>query len=105
MELLEYGEAEKSSSSLGFMELLSMQDFGPSLFDLLQGTLIPSVQLQVEPLPQDHSPELFLNPPTTPNSSSISSESTAGQNDEQTKEIVDGEEEEEEEENHKTKKL
>ncbi|KAL0371561.1 UNVERIFIED_CONTAM: WRKY transcription factor 71 [Sesamum angustifolium] len=103
MELLGYGEAEKSSS-LGFMELLSMQDFGPSVFDVLQGALIPS--LQVEPLLQADSPEVFMNAPTTPNSSSISSESTAGQNDEQTKEVVDGEEEEEEEENiHKTKKL
>ncbi|KAL0420147.1 UNVERIFIED_CONTAM: WRKY transcription factor 71 [Sesamum radiatum] len=103
MELLGYGEAEKSSS-LGFMELLSMQDFGPSVFDVLQGALIPS--LQVEPLLHADSPEVFMNAPTTPNSSSISSESTAGQNDEQTKEVVDGEEEEEEEENiHKTKKL
>ncbi|KAK4406914.1 WRKY transcription factor 71 [Sesamum angolense] len=104
MELLGYGEAEKSSS-LGFMELLSMQDFGPSVFDVLQGALIPS--LQVEPLLQADSPEVFMNAPTTPNSSSISSESTAGQNDEQTKEVVvDGEEEEEEEEEniHKTKK-
>ncbi|KAL0459789.1 UNVERIFIED_CONTAM: WRKY transcription factor 23 [Sesamum latifolium] len=107
MELLDYCEAEKSSS-LGFMELLSMQDFGPSVFDVLQGTtLIPSVQVQVEPLLQHDSPELFINAPTTPNSSSISSESTAAQNDEQTKDVVDGEEEEEEEEegNHKTKKL
>ncbi|KAL0389735.1 UNVERIFIED_CONTAM: WRKY transcription factor 71 [Sesamum calycinum] len=83
MELLGYGEAEKSSS-LGFMELLSMQDFGPSVFDVLQGALIPS--LQVEPLLHADSPEVFMNAPTTPNSSSISSESTAGQNDEQTKE-------------------
>lgn len=109
LELLEYCEGEKSSS-LGFMELLSMQDFGPSVFDVLQGS-VPSVE--VEPLlhSNQNSKELqqlqesseVLNAPATPNSSSISSECSAGQNDEQTKEVVDGEEEEEE--NHKAKKL
>ncbi|KAI3449376.1 hypothetical protein Pfo_006041 [Paulownia fortunei] len=105
-ELLEYSGGEKGCS-LGFTELLNMQDFGPSVFDALQAS-VPSVEplihsTQNSKIQLQDSSEV-LNAPATPNYSSISSESSAGQNDEQTKEVVGGEEEEEEEESQKTKK-
>ncbi|KAK6120145.1 hypothetical protein DH2020_046051 [Rehmannia glutinosa] len=108
-QLTEYSVCE-NGSSLGFMELLNMQDFGGpnSVFDVLQTSVVPS---SVGPT-RDSKLEVIretsevLNAPATPNYSSISSESSGGQNDhhEQTKEVVDGEEEEEEE-NQKTKKM
>ncbi|KAL7151055.1 hypothetical protein ABFS83_04G005400 [Erythranthe nasuta] len=114
-ELLEYSEeAEKSCSSLGFMELLNMQqDFGggggppSSVFDVLQQPTHVTTTNCVEPSNNNHiqdSSDHVLNAPPTPNYSSISSESSGGQNDEQTKEGVEEDEEDEEEENHKTKK-
>lgn len=89
---------EGDKSSLGFMELLGMQDFSPSMFDVLQ---VPSM---VQPAASNpvvtkvESPEA-LNQPATPNSSSISSASSEALNDELVK-VADNEEEEQQ----KTKK-
>ncbi|KAF2309705.1 hypothetical protein GH714_004688 [Hevea brasiliensis] len=83
---------EGDKSSLGFMELLGMQDFSASVFDMLQ---VPSV---VQPAASNpvakkmESPEV-LNQPATPNSSSISSASSDALNDEPVK-VADNEEEE-----------
>ncbi|KAJ4829241.1 hypothetical protein Tsubulata_016567 [Turnera subulata] len=87
-------EADKSSS-LGFMELLGMQDYlSPSLLDMLQ---VPSStsSVLVHPTPpaaasgpvsvtKVESPEVVSNnnQPATPNSSSISSASSEALNDE-----------------------
>ncbi|CAA2999851.1 probable WRKY transcription factor 23 [Olea europaea var. sylvestris] len=83
------------NGSLGFMELLGVQDYGPSVLDMLQ--VIPN-QNQTSTVDQESSE--VLNTPATPNFSSISSESSGGggQNDEQAKEVVDEEDDEEEEE-------
>jgi len=66
------GEMISSSSSLGFMELLGIQDFpaGHSIFDL------------PPPTPMSYPPESseVLNLPATPNESSISSSSTEAPN-------------------------
>ncbi|KAL2535220.1 putative WRKY transcription factor 23 [Forsythia ovata] len=105
-ELMDYS-AEGEKSSIGFMELLNMQDFEPSVLDMLH-VPVPSV----EPLIQTQTSTVFqessevVNTPATPNSSSISSESSGGPNDEQNKEVLDGdgEEEDEEEQHKKTKK-
>ncbi|XP_010267939.1 PREDICTED: probable WRKY transcription factor 23 [Nelumbo nucifera] len=91
---------EGEKGSLGIMDLLGIQDFTPSIFDLLQqpSTLLPPSP--PPPLPPTSSlPESseVLNLPATPNSSSISSSSTEAANDEQTKAV-------EEEEQEKTKK-
>ncbi|KAM0947578.1 putative transcription factor WRKY family [Dioscorea sansibarensis] len=58
------GETEKNSS-YGFLELLGLQDYTPSLLDLSP---------QTEPPPESSS--VTVNAPATPNSSSISSSST-----------------------------
>jgi hypothetical protein len=82
-------------SSLGFMELLGVQDFSPSLLDMMQ-VQIPSVQTpsaQVATEVVDSPPEV-LNQPATPNSSSISSASSEGLNDEPANKGVDNEVEE-----------
>ncbi|CAL5425879.1 unnamed protein product [Camellia sinensis] len=92
--MLELGE--KSSSSLGFMELLGIPDFNPSIFDMLQASTTP----YVEPTRSTSEVLMMNNQPTTPNSSSISSESSVAPNDEQSKVVVD----EEDEEHLKTKK-
>ncbi|KAI3460742.1 hypothetical protein Pfo_017405 [Paulownia fortunei] len=108
--LLDYYSVEgERSNSLGFMELLNMQDFGPSVFDVFQvpiPSLEPPIQAQISQAQIQESLQV-LNAPATPNTSSISSESIGCQNDEPIKEVVDGGEEEEEEEegeHQKTKK-
>ncbi|EEF47235.1 WRKY transcription factor 23 [Ricinus communis] len=93
-------------SSLGFLELLGVQDFtSPSVFDTLQ---LPSTTMQQPPATNNspavvvtkmESPEVF-NQPATPNSSSISSASSEALNDEAPIKAVDNEEEEQQ----KTKK-
>ncbi|XP_021654615.2 WRKY transcription factor 23 isoform X1 [Hevea brasiliensis] len=83
---------EGDKSSLGFMELLGMQDFSASVFDMLQ---VPSVVQAAASNPvakKMESPEV-LNQPATPNSSSISSASSDALNDEPVK-VADNEEEE-----------
>ncbi|XP_010259241.1 PREDICTED: probable WRKY transcription factor 48 [Nelumbo nucifera] len=79
--------------SLGFMDLLGVQDFTPSMFDLLQQPSMPSPPPIVSV--GEYSSDI-LNLPATPNSSSISSSSTEAANDEQSKAV-------EEEEQEKTK--
>lgn len=70
------GEVEKSSS-LGFMELLGIQDFTPSMFDYLPppppppSSIVPSSASNLM-----KSSEASTPPPMTPNSSSISSASS-----------------------------
>ncbi|XP_022868921.1 probable WRKY transcription factor 23 [Olea europaea var. sylvestris] len=92
--LMDYS-AEGEKSSLGFMELLNMQDFGPSFLDILQVPSEPFVQTQTPTVFQESSEVVNI-----PNDSSISSESCGGPNDEQNKEVLYGEGEEE----HKAKK-
>ncbi|KAI3459203.1 hypothetical protein Pfo_015866 [Paulownia fortunei] len=106
-------QADQQKSSLGFIDMLSVQDFStPSYIfdDLLQNITAPLIPLQ--PLSQAplHSPASTMpeysevvNNPATPNSSSMSSSSTeAAANDDQKKnETV---EEEEEQDQEKTKK-
>lgn len=89
----------------GFMDLLGIHDYNPSLFDLLQPQTQPQPQPQPQPLPSPASTnsEVF-NTPATPNSSSISSSSTeaaAAVQDEQTKTTL---EEEDQDHQDKTKK-
>ncbi|KAK9288356.1 hypothetical protein L1049_016809 [Liquidambar formosana] len=105
-------EVDKSASSLGFMDLLGINDnYTPSLFDLLQAPplmMMPPQQQQQQhqPLPSPASSTIpadsseVLNTPATPNSSSISSSSTEAATDEQNK--AAGEEDEQDQE--KTKK-
>lgn len=94
--LMDYSvEGEKSSS--GFMELLNMQDFGPSFLDMLQAPSEPLVQTQTPTVFQESSEVV-----NTPNDSSISSETCGGPNDEQNKQVLDGKGEGEEE--HKARK-
>ncbi|XP_052182582.1 WRKY transcription factor 23-like [Diospyros lotus] len=86
-----YTESEKSS--LGFTELLGLQDFAPSIFDIFQPSALPPTQTSAVA----ESPEGF-NQPATPNSSSISSASSGAHNDEQSRPA------EEDEEQQKVKK-
>ncbi|KAF5745942.1 WRKY1 [Tripterygium wilfordii] len=103
-------EGGEKGGSLGFMELLGMQDIEPSsLFDMIQVPCIPQEALSPPPpLPNPttvaakmeyYSSSEILNPPATPNSSSISSASSEALNEEQTKPAVD-----EEDGQQKTKK-
>ncbi|KAG6648025.1 WRKY transcription factor 23-like isoform X1 [Carya illinoinensis] len=88
---------EGEKSSLGFAELLGIQDYSPSLFDSPQApSMAPSA-----PLPATTVKECseVLNQPATPNSSSISSASSEAVNDEQTKPV-----DQEGEQQEKTKK-
>ncbi|XP_015891697.2 WRKY transcription factor 23 [Ziziphus jujuba] len=108
-------EAEKSSS-LGFMELLGVQDISPCLFDFphtLTATssssstlLVPSAPTIIPTPAARKDISEALNQPATPNSSSISSASSEAINEEQTKtDNQDQDEGEEEHEDHqKTKK-
>lgn len=98
---LEDYTVDGENGSLGFMELLGVQDYGPSVLDMLQ--VLPN-RNQTSTVDQESSE--VLNTPATPNFSSISSESSGGdgQNYEQTKEVVDEEDDEEEEQKQKTKK-
>nr|AFX83946.1 WRKY super family protein [Hevea brasiliensis] len=89
---------EGDRSSLGFMELLGMQDYSPFVFDMLP---VPSMLQPAASKPvvtKMESPEA-LNQPATPNSSSISSASSEALNDEPVM-AADNEEEEQQ----KTKK-
>ncbi|KAF8394696.1 hypothetical protein HHK36_020913 [Tetracentron sinense] len=72
---------EGEKGSLGFMDLLGIQDFSPSLFDLFHAPSVPPPP----PTPSSTLPDTseVLNFPATPNSSSISSSSTEAVNDEQ----------------------
>ncbi|KAF8401296.1 hypothetical protein HHK36_012229 [Tetracentron sinense] len=74
---------EGEKGSLGFMELLGIQDLSPSIFDLLQTTSIPPQPSALTSC-RPESSEL-LNLPATPNSSSISSSSTEAANEEHSK--------------------
>ncbi|KAJ6400940.1 hypothetical protein OIU84_016375 [Salix udensis] len=81
-------------SALGFMELLGMQDFSPSLLDVIQVPVPPAQAPNVQVVME--SPPELLNQPATPNSSSISSVSSEGLNDEPVNKSADDEVEEEE---------
>ncbi|KAJ6686730.1 WRKY TRANSCRIPTION FACTOR [Salix purpurea] len=82
-------------NSLGFMELLGVQDFSPSLLDMIQVQIpsvhTPNVQVVTEVV---ESPPEVLNQPATPNSSTISSASSEGLNDEPVNKGADNEAEE-----------
>lgn len=93
--IFDFSEGEKSS--LGFMELLGIQDCSPSLFDFPQAPSMASSAPR--PVTTVKEGSEVLNQPATPNSSTISSASSEAVNDEQTK-AVDQEEEQQE----KTKK-
>ncbi|KAJ9696694.1 hypothetical protein PVL29_008755 [Vitis rotundifolia] len=86
---------EGEKGTLGFMELLSIQNYGPPLFDLVQ---LPSLEKPAGAAPAVPPSPDVVNPPATPNSSSVSSASSH----EQGSKAV--EEEEEDEEEKKTKK-
>lgn len=99
-EMLEYSDECEKSSSLGFMELLNMQDLeGASAF------VDPSIdhhgrrRTNQNPTVQDQS----MNAPATPNSSSISSESSDGHKDEHVKEEDEEEEDDDMDDNEKKK--
>uniref|UniRef100_A0A5B7AQU9 Putative WRKY28 n=1 Tax=Davidia involucrata TaxID=16924 RepID=A0A5B7AQU9_DAVIN len=86
---------QDEKSSLGFMELLGIQEFNPpSIFDML--LQLPSVEssapTHTSTVPASSE---ISNQPTTPNYSSISSESSGAPNHEQTKPVDDDEEAEE----------
>lgn len=86
-----------ATGSIGFMELLGLEELAPSIFDLL-----PPLSLPPTSLPESSDAG---NPPATPNSSSISSMSTEAANEEQAREVVEeGEVVEEQEEQGKIKK-
>lgn len=97
---------DSEKSSLGFMELLGVQDMCSSLFDFASSsTPHPSAPNPPSTATKDCS-EAF-NQPATPNSSSISSASSDAINDEQTKTDHYQDEDDEEEEHdvqQKTKK-
>lgn len=79
---------EGDKSSLGFMDLLGVQDhFNSSLFDMGQppATVVPSSemnQVAAAAMSRKMEPTEASNPPATPNSSSISSASSEAVNDE-----------------------
>lgn len=93
--MFDFCEGEKSS--LGFMELLGVQDISPSLFDFpVQTTTTSTLVEPPSAVPNPISTTTkesseALNQPATPNSSSISSASSEALNEEQTK-TVDQEE-------------
>lgn len=88
---------EVEKGSLGFMDLLGVQDYGPSIFDLLQAPLDPQPLTSPASSAPPESSEV-VNAPATPNSSSISSSSTEAANDAQNK---TAEEEQDQEKNKK----
>ncbi|CAI9767870.1 unnamed protein product [Fraxinus pennsylvanica] len=98
---LEDYSVDGENGSLGFMELLGVQAFGPSVLDML-----PVLPNQNRTCTVDQDSSEVVNTPATPILSSISSESSGagGPNDEQTKEVLDEVDEEEEEQKQKTKK-
>ncbi|KDP28283.1 hypothetical protein JCGZ_14054 [Jatropha curcas] len=90
----EFCEGDKSY--LGFMELLGMQDFNPSMFDVLPlPSTVPLPTVSINPVKKMESPPEVLNQPATPNSSSISSASSEALNDEPVKPVDINNEEEE----------
>lgn len=101
--MFDFSEGEKSS--LGFVELLGVQDMSPSLFEYFPvqtTTSTPVVPPLEAPIPSSTTTKESseaLNQPATPNSSSISSASSEALNEEQTKTV-----DQEEEEQQKTKK-
>lgn len=100
-EMLEYSADCGKSSSLGFMELLNMQDFGPSAFDDVEAQ--PSIHHNQNSKVQELAE--VSNAPATPNYSSISSESSDGLKDEHVKEDDDEEDDDDvDDEKKKTKK-
>ena len=100
--------SEVDKSSLGFMELLGVQDYSP-LPELPQLSTV-SVQPHLSTVvPSDNGKEcseVLNHQPATPNSSSISSASSDAVNDEQNKTLLDQAEEDDDEEEgqQKTKK-
>ncbi|KAL2323727.1 hypothetical protein Fmac_028106 [Flemingia macrophylla] len=99
----DFPEVEKNS--LGFMELLGVQDFSP-LLELPQLSSLSVPHHSIVKVASDNGKECseVLNQlPATPNSSSISSASSDAVNDEQNK-TLDQAEEDEEEGQQKTKK-
>ncbi|XP_027365430.1 WRKY transcription factor 23-like isoform X2 [Abrus precatorius] len=103
--VFDFSEVEKNS--LGFMELLGVQDYSP-LLELPQLSSLSVPHHSTVKLPSDtgkECSEVLNQQPATPNSSSISSTSSEAVNDEQNKTVDQaGEEEEDEEEEQKTKK-
>ncbi|KAI4349758.1 hypothetical protein L6164_010318 [Bauhinia variegata] len=91
--VFDFCEVEKSS--LGFMELLGVQEFSP-LLDLPQVSTMPSSALKDPSETAKECSEVLNQQPATPNSSSISSASSEALNDDRHK----GEQEEQQ----KTKK-
>ncbi|KAE9618840.1 hypothetical protein Lal_00046937 [Lupinus albus] len=106
--VFDFCEVEKSS--LGFMELLGVQDYanGHQFLDLpqqLSSTMSVPMVVPYETNGKECNSEVLNQQPATPNSSSISSASTSeAVNDEHNKAVNKAEEGEEEEQN-KTKKL
>ncbi|KAF3436562.1 hypothetical protein FNV43_RR23654 [Rhamnella rubrinervis] len=101
--MFDFCEGEKSS--LGFMELLGVQDISPSLFDFPVQTTTSTLVVPPLAVPNPTSTTTkesseALNQPATPNSSSISSASSEALNEEQTK-TVDQEEEHDDQQNTK----
>ncbi|KAE9589501.1 hypothetical protein Lal_00000117 [Lupinus albus] len=102
--VFDFCEVEKSS--LGFMELLGVQDFSAHFVDLpqqqqLSTMYVPKV-VQTDTTVKECNTEVLNHEPATPNSSSISSASTIeAVNDEHIKTVDQAEEEEQK----KTKKL
>lgn len=102
--MFEYSSECEKGSSLGFIELLNMQDFGPnSVFDVLQTE--PFINNSDHMTLVRESSEV-LNAPATPNYSSISSESTEhpSKQPQEQDDDDDDDEPEEEKEIQKTKK-
>ncbi|KAG5061842.1 hypothetical protein JHK85_003025 [Glycine max] len=101
--------SEVDKSSLGFMELLGVQDYSP-LPELPQlSTVSVQPHHSTVKVPSDNGKEcseVLNHQPATPNSSSISSASSDAVNDEQNKTLLDQAEEDDDEEEgqQKTKK-
>nr|AIY62481.1 WRKY104 [Gossypium aridum] len=89
-------EEDNNKFSLGFMELLGVQDFTCPLFDVAQ---------QVPVSTKMESPEQGFNLPATPNSSSVSSGSSEAVNGEPVKVEDDQEEEDDQQKNKKQLKV
>ncbi|NP_001237438.1 WRKY transcription factor 54 [Glycine max] len=104
----DFSEVEKSS--LGFMELLGVQDYSPLLeLPQLSTVSVQSHHHSTVTVPSDNGKEcseVLNHQPATPNSSSISSASTDAVNDEQKKTLDQAEEDDDDDDEgrHKTKK-
>lgn len=102
--------SEVDKSSLGFMELLGVQDYSPLLeLPQLSTVSVQSHHHSTVTVPSDNGKEcseVLNHQPATPNSSSISSASSDAVNDEQNKTLLDQAEEDDDEEEgqQKTKK-